>query len=75
MPMCRSRILPARAPHARGQAAALYLFFYYAGPVLSGALAGRMWSVHGWWGVVAVIGGMQLLLVIVTVASPLRRAG
>ena len=65
----------SRAPHARGQAAALYLFFYYAGPVLSGALAGRMWSVHGWWGVVAVIGGMQLLLVIVTVASPLRRAG
>ena len=60
---------------ARGQAASLYLFFYYAGPVMSGVLTGRMWTLHGWLGVVAVLGDMQVLLLLITLVSPLRRAG
>jgi YNFM family putative membrane transporter len=62
-----------RAPMARGQAASLYLFFYYLGPSLFGALAGHLWTLNGWPGVALLIGGMQLLLLTIILASPLRK--
>ncbi|MDB5458310.1 MAG: major facilitator superfamily [Caulobacteraceae bacterium] len=65
----------SRVPTARGQAASVYLFFYYLGPGLFGALAGRLWTLHGWWGAVGLIGGMQLLLLVIVMVSPLRKAG
>jgi YNFM family putative membrane transporter len=65
----------SRVPGARGLVASLYLFFYYLGPSVFGALAGQQWTSHGWLGVAALIGGMQLVLLIIIVASPLRKAG
>ena len=65
----------SRVPKARGQVSSLYLFFYYLGPGLFGAAAGRLWTLHGWLGVAALIGGMQLLLLAIILASPRRRAG
>ena len=41
----------ARAAAARGQAAAWYLFFYYAGSSLVGSAGGVAWSRAGWPGV------------------------
>jgi YNFM family putative membrane transporter len=58
-----------RALGHRGQAAALYLFFYYAGSSVLGSLGGIAWTRAGWpgvaWycgalGVVALIGGLIL---------------
>jgi YNFM family putative membrane transporter len=49
--------VPARAHAggvATGQAAALYLFTYYAGSSVFGSLAGPAWSGAGWPGVVAL---------------------
>jgi YNFM family putative membrane transporter len=63
----------SRVPTARGQAASVYLFFYYLGPGLFGALAGRLWTLHGWWGAVGLIGGMQLLLLVIVMVSPCAR--
>jgi YNFM family putative membrane transporter len=65
----------SRVPGARGLVASLYLFFYYLGPSVFGALAGQQWTSHGWLGVAALIGGMQLVLLAIIVASPLRKAG
>ncbi len=64
----------SRVPGARGQASSLYLFFYYLGPGLFGAIAGRLWNTVGWWGVAAEIGAMNLLLFLIVFASPLNRA-
>jgi len=64
----------SRAPGARGRASSLYLFFYYLGPGLFGALAGRLWTGVGWWGVAAMIGAMNLALLLIVSLSPLRRA-
>jgi YNFM family putative membrane transporter len=63
----------SRVPAARGQASSLYLFFYYLGPGLFGALAGRLWSQFGWWGVAAEIGLMNAALLLIVFVSPLRR--
>ena len=58
-----------RALRQRGQAAALYLFFYYAGSSVLGSLGGIAWTKAGWpgvaWycgalGVLALIGGLVL---------------
>ena len=65
----------SRVPSARGQASSLYLFFYYLGPGIFGALAGRLWTAHGWNGVALLIGGMQLLLLALVMLSPLPKAG
>ena len=63
----------SRVPGARGQASSLYLFFYYLGPGLFGALAGRLWSQYGWWGVAAEIGLMNAALLMIVFVSPLRK--
>ena len=64
----------SRSPAARGLASSLYLFFYYLGPGLFGAWAGRLWSQHGWLGVAALIGGMNALLLAIVLISPLGRS-
>lgn len=64
----------SRVPSARGQASSLYLFFYYLGPALFGALAGRLWNGVGWIGVAAEIGAMNAILFLIVFASPLGRA-
>ena len=63
----------SRIPAARGQASSLYLFFYYLGPGLFGALAGRLWTSHGWAGAAALIGAMDVALLAILLLSPLRR--
>jgi YNFM family putative membrane transporter len=63
----------SRVPGARGQASSLYLFFYYLGPGLFGALAGRLWTQFGWWGVAAEIGLMNAVLLLIVFVSPLRK--
>lgn len=66
--------VPARA-HAGGvataQAASLYLFTYYAGSSLFGALAGRAWS----WGAWPAVSGLAALLLVMSgiLAVLLRR--
>jgi YNFM family putative membrane transporter len=64
----------SRVPGARGQASSLYLFFYYLGPGIFGALAGRLWSQFGWGGVAAMAGVMNAMLLAIVLLSPLRRA-
>jgi YNFM family putative membrane transporter len=64
----------SRVPAARGQASSLYLFFYYLGPALFGALAGRLWNSVGWAGVAAEIGAMNAALFVIVFVSPLGRA-
>lgn len=52
-----------RATHRRGQAAALYLFFYYLGSSVLGSAGGIAWSRGGWPGVTGfclVLGGLAL---------------
>lgn len=64
----------SRVPEARGQVSSLYLFFYYLGPAVFGALAGRLWNTVGWWGVAAEIGAMNAVLFGIVFLSPLGRA-
>ncbi|WP_245587943.1 MFS transporter [Carnimonas nigrificans] len=49
-----------RASVARGQAASLYLFFYYLGSSVAGTSGGMFWHMAGWPG---VVGFIVLLLV------------
>lgn len=44
-----------RASHAKAQAAALYLFFYYIGSSIVGSGGGLFWDRWGWMGVVAFV--------------------
>ena len=57
--------VPARA-HAAGlataQAASLYLFAYYVGASLFGALGGQAWNAAGWPSVVALAAGLVVVL-------------
>jgi YNFM family putative membrane transporter len=66
--------VPARA-HAAGlataQAASLYLFTYYVGASVFGALGGRAWSSAGWSSVVLLAAG--LVAVVGVLAVVLRR--
>ena len=50
-----------RAQTARGQAAAWYLFFYYAGSSLLGSAGGVAWSRAAWPGVTAFCLGLGIL--------------
>jgi YNFM family putative membrane transporter len=50
-----------RATHAKAQAAALYLFFYYMGSSVAGAAGGLFWSIGRWTGVIASVGAMLLV--------------
>jgi YNFM family putative membrane transporter len=63
----------SRAPSARGQASSLYLFFYYLGPALFGAVAGSLWHTAGWTGVAIEIGAMNLAMFLIVFVSPLAR--
>lgn len=47
-----------RASRQRGQASALYLFFYYAGSSVLGSLGGIAWTQAGWPGVAWYCGGL-----------------
>ena len=66
--------VPARA-HAAGlataQAASLYLFTYYVGASVFGALGGQAWSSAGWSSVALLAGG--LVVVVAALALVLRR--
>jgi YNFM family putative membrane transporter len=64
----------SRVPSARGQASSLYLFFYYLGPALFGAVAGSLWHSTGWTGVAIEIGAMNLAMFLIVFVSPLARA-
>jgi YNFM family putative membrane transporter len=50
-----------RAKHAKAQAAALYLFFYYMGSSVAGAAGGLFWGIGRWPGVISFVGVMLLL--------------
>ncbi|RYM65696.1 hypothetical protein BSQ98_08010 [Serratia liquefaciens] len=54
-----------RARRAKGQASSLYLFCYYVGSSVAGALGGVFWHSFGWNGVVAFISVMLLLALLV----------
>ena len=64
----------SRVPSARGQTSSLYLFFYYLGPALFGAIAGRLWNSVGWGGVAIEIGAMNVAMLLIVFISPLGRA-
>ncbi|UFN47729.1 MFS transporter [Roseomonas sp. OT10] len=49
-----------RAQRARAQASSLYLFSYYMGGSVIGALGGLCWSAGGWPGIAALAGGLLL---------------
>ena len=50
-----------RAKHAKAQAAALYLFFYYMGSSVAGAAGGIFWEMARWPGVVAFVAAMLVV--------------
>lgn len=61
------------AHHAKAQAAALYLFFYYIGSSVAGAVGGFFWEAWRWTGVAAFVGAMlilALMIVALRVGSP-----
>jgi YNFM family putative membrane transporter len=60
-----------RASHAKAQAAALYLFFYYIGSSIVGSGGGLFWDRWGWNGVVGFVAA--LCTVSLVVALGLRR--
>lgn len=49
-----------RAKHAKAQASALYLFFYYIGASVAGTVGGVVWDAAHWSGVVLLVGAMAL---------------
>jgi YNFM family putative membrane transporter len=59
-----------RALKAKGQAASLYLFSYYAGSSVAGTAGGVCWHYGGWNGIVLFIG----ILLLIALAIALRLA-
>lgn len=62
-----------RAGARRGQAAAAYLFFYYAGSSVLGSIGGVAWTQGGWpavAGFCALLGGVALILALILRAIP-----
>jgi len=55
-----------RAQHAKAQASALYLFFYYMGASIAGSVGGFFWTAYGWTGVAVFLFG--LLAIALTLA-------
>lgn len=49
-----------RAQHAKAQAAALYLFFYYVGSSVAGAVGGVFWGAWRWIGVTGFVATMLI---------------
>jgi YNFM family putative membrane transporter len=49
------------AHHAKAQAAALYLFFYYIGSSVAGAVGGLFWSAWRWTGVAGFVVAMLIV--------------
>jgi YNFM family putative membrane transporter len=52
-----------QAHHAKAQAAALYLFFYYVGSSVAGAIGGFFWAAWRWTGVAVFVGAMLIVAV------------
>jgi YNFM family putative membrane transporter len=50
-----------RAKHSKGQASALYLFFYYLGGSVVGSCGGWFWSTARWNGVAAFTGSLLVV--------------
>lgn len=68
-----SSLVGLRATHAKAQASSLYLFFYYLGSSIAGAVGGLFWSARGWPGVVRFVSVM--LVVGLALAVVLWHAG
>jgi YNFM family putative membrane transporter len=49
------------AHHAKAQAAALYLFFYYIGSSVAGAVGGFFWGAWRWTGVAGFVVAMLIV--------------
>jgi YNFM family putative membrane transporter len=60
-----------RASRHRGQAASLYLLFYYLGSSVLGTAGGWFWASHGWAGLAGFV--MSLFLVALLIAIRLTR--
>jgi len=58
-----------QAQHAKAQAAALYLFFYYVGSSVAGAVGGVFWDGWRWRGVMGFVAAMLLLAIGIVRAS------
>jgi len=54
-----------RAPRHRGQAASLYLLFYYLGSSVLGTAGGWFWARHGWAGVSGFVGALFVIALLV----------
>ncbi len=55
-----------RAQHAKAQASALYLFFYYLGSSVAGYTGGFFWTLRGWVGVVEFTGALLMLALLIS---------
>lgn len=55
-----------RAKRAKGQASALYLFFYYVGSSMAGTVGGIFWHSYGWTGITIFISLMLALALFVS---------
>ncbi len=62
-----------QAHHAKAQAAALYLFFYYIGASVAGAAGGVFWGMWRWAGVAGFV--VALLLIALAIARVSLTAG
>lgn len=60
----------ALATHHRAEASALYLFAYYLGSSVLGALSGACFSSSGWNGVVVYVGGLLAVALALAVREP-----
>ena len=58
-----------RAAHAKAQAAALYLFFYYVGSSVAGSVGGIFWDRAQWPGVAGFIAGLLILAVVAAIVT------
>jgi YNFM family putative membrane transporter len=66
-----------RATHAKAQAAALYLFFYYLGSSVVGSTGGLFWDRWRWPGVVGFVAALSAASFVVALGlshSPARSA-
>jgi predicted MFS family arabinose efflux permease len=67
----------ASASEGRSSAIGLYVSSFYIGGSVGGVAAGALWSMAGWWGVVAlsaaVVVMMGMIVILVWSAKPVRR--